>query len=338
MNINNVFLVWTKYQARVENLAEDIKENLGDCNIVYRENPPTNKIKKMLLYLNYMIKDFKFLLRNKPKNVFIQTPPSYTLLAPILYKKFFNKSVRIICDMHNAMTRNPWLERMGTKKLLSMSDVILVHNEIVYKSITNNSLFSEEIIKKIIVLEDKTPIFNKKANKKINETPIVFFPASFNSDEPINEVFKSAKLLPDFNFILTGNINKLKKNFNLNEKDIPNNITITGWITNEEYTETLLNCDILLGLTLFNDIQMSVSNEGLGGEKVMVLSDTEALRFIYKDGAKYTNNDAESISSSIKEAYADRVSLARKIKDVKGIKKERYIQQINNLFYLLKNM
>lgn len=315
--MDNIFLVWTKYQSRVESLIKDIAQNLGDSKIIYRDNPPANSIKKIILYMIYFFKDLVFIIKSKPKSVFVQNPPSYSLFAPILYKLIINKKVKVISDLHNAMTREPWLNRIGTKFLLSHCDLLIVHNEIVYRGIRERNLFSYINPDKIIVLEDKTPLIKeveRKVTSSADKRPIVFFPASFNMDEPIVEVIDSAKLVPEFRIIMTGNYKKLYSNFNLSEKDLPENVEVTGWIETKDYLDLLKNCDILLGLTIFDDIQMSVSNEGLGAEKVMVLSDMEALRLIYQDGAVYTENSAKSIAKNLGVAFKKEMNLRRKLK------------------------
>ncbi|MEK4653922.1 MULTISPECIES: glycosyltransferase [Niallia] len=332
--MDNIFLVWTKYQARVESLIKDITHNLGDSKIIYRDNPPANSIKKIILYMIYFFKDLVFIIKNKPKSVFVQNPPSYSLFAPVLYKLIINKRVKVISDLHNAMTREPWLNRIGTKFLLSQCDLIIVHNEIVHQGIREKNLFNYINSNKIIVLEDKTPLITeveRKVTSSPDKRPIVFFPASFNKDEPISEVIDSAKLVPEFRIIMTGNYKKLYSNFNLSAKDLPENVEITGWIETKDYLDLVKNCDILLGLTIFDDIQMSVSNEGLGAEKVMVLSDMEALRLIYQDGAIYTENSANAIAMNLRIAFEKRKELQKKIKEVKLIKEERYIKQLNNV-------
>lgn len=332
--MKNVFIVWTKYQARVENLLVDLKKNLGDFEIIYRNNPPAKPIKKFFFYLRYMIKDYKKIKQELPKIIFVQAPPSYALIVPLLVKKF-NKKVKVVCDLHNAMTRNPWLSRLGTQKLLSYCDIIVVHNKVVYDNVINNKLFKKVDHNKIIVLEDKTPYFQKNTTyidkHGINSKPLIFFPASFNMDEPILDVIKCAKNLPHFQFIMTGNQKKLKRNFNVLPEDLPENVVITGWIENDEYIKLLFECDILLGLTIYNDIQMSVSNEGLGAEKVMVLSDTKALREIYKNGALYTKNDWKSIMKALEYAYNSRLDLKENIKKVKRLKEVRYGEQFSSL-------
>ncbi|MGE7877218.1 glycosyltransferase [Peribacillus muralis] len=333
--MENIFLVWTKYQARVETLSEEFKRKLGDTLIVYRPNPAAHKVKKIFYYLKYFINDLQLLVEKKPKRIFVQTPPSHSLLAPIIYKKIINKEALIICDLHNAMTREPWLKRLGTQRLLSDCDLIICHNEVVYSNILNNKLFKIFNYNNLVILEDKTPKlkknFHQDNHKKQTNEPVVFFPASFNNDEPINEVIKAAELLPNYKIIMTGNSSKLKRNFNIEIENLPSNVLITGWITTEEYKRTLNECDILLGLTIFNDIQMSVSNEGLGAEKVMVLSETETLRLIYKDGAQYCENNASSIAENIQIAYKNSDELKRKVSSVKIIKEDRFENQIRIL-------
>lgn len=330
--MTNIFIVWTKYQARVETLKEVLNENLGKTEVVYRENPPAKPFRKILLYLEYFFKDLKYLISNKPERIFIQTPPSYALLAPIVYKIMFKNTTKIVCDMHNAMTRRPWISRAGTKFLIKKCDLIIVHNEIVYENILEQDLFNYYNKEKILILEDKTPKFaTNSINQRDSDRPLVFFPASFNNDEPIEEVINAAKLIPEFDLVMTGNYKKLKENFNITQESLPSNIKITGWIPTEDYNKLLLECDILLGLTIFDDIQMSVSNEGLGAKKVMVLSDKKALRQIYSDGALYTENKANAIAENLKNAFHQSNNLILKINKVSEKKESRYDSQLNEV-------
>ncbi|MBO0589175.1 hypothetical protein [Sporosarcina sp. E16_8] len=332
---NSLFIVWTKYQSRAESLAIDFDEKLNGVEIVYRENPPANKIKKVFMYLKYFYLDFKQIKAGSYKSVFVQTPPSYALAAPLFVRRFFKKDLKVISDCHNALTREPWLSTMGNQKMLEKCDSILLHNEVVFEKVINEKTFPTVDQKRILILEDKTP-FTFKIERKAEfldvKKPYVFFPASFNHDEPILEVIKAAELLAEVHFVMTGNPKKLEKNFNIAESDIPSNMTLSGWLTIEEYKYILQEADVLIGLTLFDDIQMSVSNEGLGAEKAMVLSNKKALKNIYLDGAFYTENEAKDISKTITLALENKEVLEMKIKKVKEIKEKRYEKQLELVF------
>ncbi|WP_332237874.1 hypothetical protein [Sporolactobacillus sp. KGMB 08714] len=324
--MKNVFIVWTKYQARVEGIVSDLRKEIGDFQIVYRDNPSAGILKKILNYLRLFVKDYRLLTRNSYDNCFVQVPPTYSLLAPLLYRRFSKRKFKIIADCHNAITRKPWLKSIGIKRLLGSADLLIFHNEIIYAR-------TKEIVPYIadckkLVLEDKTPHFvNIKKEKIFVKKPFVFFPTSFNLDEPIKEVIKAAQRLPEFSFVLTGSHAKMKKNFNLSKKDLPSNVIITGWLEDNLYLNYLEQADVLLGLTIYDDIQMSVSNEGLGAHKKMVLSDKVALKKIYQDGVLYTKNDEISISNTIRRAYNSQF-LYQEINKARRMKDKRYNKQL----------
>ncbi|PAD14863.1 hypothetical protein [Shouchella clausii] len=337
--MKNVFLVWTKYQARVESISPDLSKRLGEFEIVYRDNSTINKIKKLLNYVQFFFKDLNVLLKNKPRYIIVQTPPSFALIAPSIYKKImFKKKVWLISDTHNAMTRDPWASRLGTHFLMKQCDGVCVHNNTVYEAIKDNELFKNSTL---LVVEDKT--LDLRGNRKSTENNVesegidVFFPASFNKDEPILEVIQCARENTEIKITMTGNERKLLTNFGVKMEELPENIKVTGWITNDIYMQKLQQCDILLGLTIFEDIQMSVSNEGLGAQKVMVLSDKKALKEIYKDAAIYTEHDATSLINSIRKAYKEQTNLKLKISKVKKEKQERYNGQLCNFVEKLQN-
>lgn len=330
----NLFIVWTRYQSRSENLTLDLSQKLKKTKIVYRDNKPSSPLKKIFLYIKYVIQDFSLLLKENPEFVVLQAPPTYIALAPLIYKFFINKKLIIIMDMHNAMFRSKWLNTFGTKKIIQNINLGIVHNDVVFENINAQNLYNNVIEDKFITLEDKTvklEVSYKKSIKEVDQRKMVFFPASFNDDEPINEVINVALDNPKVDFVLTGNVQKLKKNHNIQLEDIPVNMIITGWITNEEYNQYLVNCDILLGLTIHDDIQMSVSNEGLGANKAMLLSNTKTLKMIYKDCAIYVNNNTESISEGLIKAINLKEQLEQNSQKVFLNKQERYLGQINNL-------
>lgn len=332
--MKNVFIVWTNYQARVEGIISDLNKKLGPFKVIYRKNPPKKRVIKLINYLSYIIKDFFTILGGSYTCVFVQVPPSYALVAPLIVKKFCNKKIKIVADCHNAMMRSLWLNRFGSKFLLKNVDHLILHNEIIYEE--GLKILSFIPREKVLLLEDKTLNYKNPGKIQNLSHPAVFVPLSFNLDEPVNEVFKAAAMMPSIHFILTGNPAKLRKNFSVNLDLLPNNIILTGWLSKSDYNFNLINCDVVLGLTIFDDVQMSVSNEALGAENVMVLSDKSALRKIYKNAAIYTSNNSKSISKAILNALQKKEEIKKNIIDVKRLKMKRYQCQINNITKKIK--
>lgn len=327
----DVFIVWTKYQSRVEALVKEYDKKNKKIKIIYRENSSTkSKVKKIMMYASYFLKDIQDLNTHKPSNIFIQLPPTVSLLAPYVYK-IFNKSTKIIGDGHNSLFRKPWSNRTGTKTLINKLDVLIVHNKAVYENIQLE--FSKKL--KIVILEDNSIAVDKEkisTNLSLeNNLSTVFFPASFNLDEPIIEFIEAVKLNKNVEFFMTGNKEKLSRNFGIDHKEVPDNLTLTGWLSNKEYEQLLINCDILVGLTIYDDIQMSVSNEGLSYNKAMVLSKKNTLLNIYKNAAIFTENDAISISKSINEALNAKQKLIENSKLILEEKNKRFKDQFEYL-------
>lgn len=337
----NVFIVWTKYQARVEGITEDISKQLGETIIVYRENPRKKYfLSKIFLYLIYMLKDFLMLIRTKPKYIFVQVPPQYALIAPLIYKFISSRNIIVIADLHNSALRSPWENRLFSRQLVQHTDVQLVHNLTIFKELSSNINYENQ---NLIILEDKTNFKTSNWDSRIdmdfsnkNNAVTVFFPASFNLDEPILEVIEAAKMQPTYNFIFTGNIDKLYNNFGITEAELPENVEVTGWVSNSDYDLLMKNCDVLLGLTIFDDIQMSVSNEGLANRKVMVLSDTETLKYLYGNGAVYVKNESISIIDGIHFAINNKKELLENLVESKKRKMERYNFQLQEMLKAVK--
>lgn len=327
----DVFIVWTKYQSRVESLVNEYNKKSKEIKIIYRDNPPTkSKVKKIMMYISYFIKDIQALNTYKPSNIFIQLPPTVSLLATYIYK-ILNKNSKIIGDGHNSLFRKPWINRIGTKILINNLDVLMVHNKAVYEN--TKLLFNNKL--KLIILEDNSiPVRQNQTesnNKIFTKKTKVFFPASFNLDEPIIEFLEAVKDNSNIQFFMTGNKEKLSRNFGINYKEVPDNLTLTGWLSNEDYKQLLIDCDLLVGLTIYDDIQMSVSNEGLSYNKAMLLSKKNTLINIYKNAAIFTENDAPSISKGIKEALDNKQQLIQNSKAVLKEKNDRFHNQFEYL-------
>ncbi|MFT8929766.1 MAG: hypothetical protein ABF969_10540 [Sporolactobacillus sp.] len=330
--MKNVFFVWTNYQARVEGLSNDLKARLGSVDIIYRRNPQTSKFKKIFIYIYYIFKDFLYLNKKKPDNFFVQLPPTFALIAPLAYRLFTKRSVNIIADCHNALLRKPWVNQIGTKKLIQYTNICLLHNENIYQQ--SLEFFSFVSKQKLLILEDKTLEFSFNEamnNKSRNNSPCIFFPASFNKDEPVIEFIETANQMKECTFITTGNIEKLQKNFGRLPSSLPNNLQVTGWVSKETYLSYMQRADILLCLTLYDNIQMSASNEGLSFNKVMVVSDTKTLRGLYGNAAIYTSNKGSSIKIAIQKAIEEHNNLLNELKKVKLRKQKRYCEQLDLL-------
>ncbi|PAC34380.1 glycosyltransferase [Caldifermentibacillus hisashii] len=312
----NVYFVWREYQSRVEFMEKDFGFK------TFYLPTPNNKILKLIKYAMNIFTMLTILIKNKPEIIWLQLPPSFLMPIPLLVRGFFKKRAMVIADCHNGLFSKKWFSIPFTKTLLNKCDVILVHNEDIFKHAIRLGVNSE----KLFILEDK-PNLDVTINKDIkihNTEKIVLFPASFNVDEPIEVLLETCKKMENFKFVITG-----KYQNKVDMSRIPKNVTLTGWLPKEEYIKILEKSDILLGLTLYDGIQLSVANEGVSYEKPMVLSSTDTLKKLFYKGVVFTDNNPDSLKSNIIYAYQNSSKLKGEIKKLKIERIKKWNNQAN---------
>ncbi|WP_063254841.1 glycosyltransferase [Neobacillus niacini] len=315
---NSIFIVWRNYQARVDSMQEHF-----NYEVFYIDKSFKSKKLKPFEYLFKGLITLMKLIIKRPTVIWVQLPPTPVMYVLYFYKLFFKNSV-IISDCHNGMFRKPWVSTPFAITLINkLSNVILVHNSEIYNEVIKNFKISSE---KCYVLEDNSIEMSATIENKKNEgKPTVLFPASFNEDEPIDQILKAARSLPDINFVITGNLKRA--NIFHDISNASSNVIFTGWISKEEYNRLLKNSDIVLGLTKFEGIQLSVANEAVGYEKAMVLSDTKILKELFYKGAIYVQNEEDSLISGITEAINCKNQLEKETKELKIERKQKWLEQ-----------
>ncbi|WP_077623339.1 glycosyltransferase [Sediminibacillus massiliensis] len=324
--VKNIFLIWHQSQARVNSMEQDF-----DYKPFYIMSGIKKKKLILIDYLIKLSKTIQILFRHKPHTVWVQIPPSVILFAVYIYKLFYPNTV-VVSDCHNGQFRDPWLNFPFAKKIINKcSNLIIVHNEDIYQQVLSMKILDES---KIFILEDNLPDPDLNNERVILDTDreIVLFPASFKDDEPVQELLNAAKQIPDTDILITGNISgeKLRKH-SLTENDIPSNVKFTGWVSNEEYKDLVVKADLMLGLTLYDYIQLSVAVEGVGYEKAMVLSNTNTLRKLFSKGTIFVDNNANDIAKGIKEGLANKKELEEQMKLFKKEKKDNWKEKARGI-------
>lgn len=165
---------------------------------------------------------------------------------------------------------------------------------------------------------------------------------SYNSDEPIEEILKAAKLLctKDIIIYLTGD-NKGK----LSQHGLPSNVILTGYLPYKKYWQLLWESDLIVDLTTRENCLLCGAYEAVAVEKPMVLSDTTALRGYFTRGVVYTENSGADIALSITKALDVIGFMTQQVRELKGEltllwepKGEALKETLNELCYSVKGI
>lgn len=306
MSKKQIFISWAKFQRRNVSMA-----SYFGFELVFIGSDSTRR-RLLVEYVKKFFATLFTLFRQSPDVVWIQLPPLPALTAAYIYKLFCFRKIVLIGDCHNSMLRRPWSGLPSAIWHLNRCDVVLVHN-------TEQQEVARAlgVIRPVEILEDAPASIQVQASlvPQADSRPKILFPASFSEDEPIAEVFKAARALPEMQFFITGNTQRAVGRHDLSQT--PDNVTLTGFLSISEFDALFSSSDVILGFTKFEGIQLSVCNEAVGVGKPMVLSGTTILKKLFYKGAVFVDSSChESIANGCRQAVDQRAHLASEVKEL----------------------
>lgn len=302
----SLYFAWVSFQRRQLSMEDYFEYKSIFLPLKFTKN----KFSKIFSYIINMLIMIGMLIRERPSIVWLQIPQTF-LIWPVLTFKFFTK-ICVIADCHNAMFRPPWNKVPMGVKLLKYFDVVVVHNESQLQLAKEHGV-PEAIL---VVLEDAPAVIEfiqKPSGIERYKKPWALFPASFADDEPILELIEAASNMPEVSVFITGNLSKAHKVLDIDL--LPDNVHLLGFLPHEEFNWLLRNSNVILALTKFDGIQLSVCNEAVGVQKAMVLSDTTLLRKMFPRGTVFVEPlSALSICEGIRLAIKNELILMEEMK------------------------
>lgn len=291
--------IWITWEKQVRN--KSMSARLGADFFQILDNGS-----RVARYCKCTLKTIKLLYSNRKKTVFVQNPSIVLSFVAVIFKKFFG--IKLIVDAHNSGV-------FPIKKLQFLADFI--NREADYVIVTNEGLADH--IRQIggapVVLPDPLPeievIEDESSQWKALNSPSALLICSWATDEPYCEVILVAAALPEVTFYITGNS---KGRANNCECQIPSNVVLTGFVSENDYHLLLKNADMIIDLTTREDCLVCGAYEAIAVGKPLILSNTEALRNYFGDAAIYVDNNSASIGygiRSILKSYSEILDKAK---------------------------
>lgn len=287
-----LYLAWTGFQRRAVSMQEILGFDL-------RHLPPPHDAKwlKPLGYLAQTRDTVRLVLRGGYDTVWVQTPP--TFLVHLLLALRARRPFRLIADCHHGALLPPWSRLPGAISLLNRCDVVLMHNT---ESVETAADMGVDRARMVVLEDPPPPDFHAESagSAAVPAEPYVLVPCSFQYDEPIPVLMETARAMPDLRFLISGNVRRAEaEGFTRN---VPANVTFTGFMPLKDYDAVLAGATVVLGLTTAEGVQLSVANEALGAGRALVLSDTRVLRGMFGDAALLSANTATDLADTLRTA------------------------------------
>ena len=267
-------------------------------------------LKKYLKYITGPIKTIRMLLKERPTLVVCENP-SIVLAFMMVMIKILTK-LPVIVDAHYAGIipldgRSKFLLRI-IKFINRNATAVIVTNP-------NHKAMVELDGGKGLILQDMVPDINTSVRTDLGSRSILMI-CSFADDEPYEQVFEAAKLIPyDVTIYVTGNYKKK----NVDPASVPVNVKLTGFVSEERFIELLNSVDIIMAFTDRDDCLMCGCYEAVATATPMIISDSQALRDYFWMGAVYTTHEPGIIAWSIKHLYQHYDTFQTQIEELRPV-------------------
>lgn len=289
-----IFISWERHQ-RTRTLCKKLDIPLFEVVV---------KAGRAKRYLSSMVQTFNVIKSNKPKVLWVQNPSIILTTFCTIIRPFFR--YKLIVDAHNeAIT--PYIHDNAFMRLCARLLIRAADNTVV-----TNSALADKVSKlsgRPLVIPDFLPNREpRRTSLDIGSPPYtVTFICTYAPDEPYLEVFKAVGELPELvNLYVTGKIPEYIK-----QMDLPENIKLLGFLSEDDYWEQLYRSHIIIDLTTMPDCLVCGAYEALAIEKPMILSRNSASVQYFRS-AITCNNSLEQIKDSILlcvKGYSDTQSL-----------------------------
>lgn len=309
LNRDRIFISWSPENTRSATLATRFQARIFHLHAL--------GFKRVLLApLKYLIlgtRTLKILLRERPKIIFALNPPYFSGLVVWLGTALIGGE--FILDSHTGA----FLEKKWT--WLSPLHRFLVRRAKV-SIVTNERLgdIVEQWGGRYFVFGDVPTEFDAQRLENLPR-PFVTVVNTFSYDEPIEEVLEAARLLPEVNFSVTGD---LKHCLPAVRKNAPPNLRFTGFVPQQDYIDHLFSSDVAVVLTTENYTMQRGAYEAVSLGVPVVTSDWPLLRDTFSGGARFCDNGASGIASAITETLENHSMSKKAVAELKQARRENW--------------
>lgn len=329
--MKSVFIVWYSYSQRAKTLAAEI-----GGQVIYQYEAGLKRL--WLTPLRYLIQGWKtwqFLERERPEIVLVQTPPIFAAMTVALWCRLRGKTrnsergARYVIDAHTAtFHHHNWRWALPLVRFLTQRAVVtLVTDEEALDMLRDWNAKGLFLIDGLPNLYPPSGLIGSDGANRVAVISV------FSDDEPIEEVFDAARLLPEVTFYLTGNPERAPSQL-LAQK--PDNVVLTGFIRDGTYSALLKNVHGLVVLTKQPNDLSCAAYEGLAMAKPIVSSNGQEMQRFFTRGVIFVNNTPESISDGIKQMLHEQATLTTEVIAMRSVLEAKRQPKLEEFISLLQ--
>jgi glycosyltransferase involved in cell wall biosynthesis len=334
--MTSVFIIW----GRELNHSRSLAAGFGAHPIqVYYKRLFGVRVPAAVQYILQTLVTIFWLLRYRPKIVYVQNPPIFAPLVCYGYCRLFRAKLAI--DTHTAaFLDSKWIRFHFLFKWLGKRvDLNTCHN------FKNLEILKSWGVEPSFVMQLTNPTYDMAAvEQELSDQKLaqavaaaklpVLMVNRFASDDDYLNVFEAAKLLPEATFFVTGD----PREYGLKLGELPNNVHLTGYLPHPEFLKLMYRSNVVLSLTMRPDTILWSVREAMALGRIPVISDTEVLRHYYGEVGLFAKYDPADLAAKIRQAasYGSTSEYQAKVKTFLEQDKARWADDIARVHKIMQ--
>jgi glycosyltransferase involved in cell wall biosynthesis len=304
------YISWAPHCSRSDYTARELG---GVSHMVYWASLGSRPGTVWLKYLGQALRTWWILLREHPQAVFVMSPPVFAGL--VVYPYCVVRRIPFVIDAHTGAFQNPrwrhffrlqyWLCRRAATTIVSNVDLA--------------ALLAAKGADATILPDVPVEYPSSDVSFKRNGF-LVAVVCSFDRDEPIDVLIDAARALPDVQFLMTGDPEKLASRVTT----LPDNLTLTGFLENAAFGQLLRDADVVMALTTGKQTMLRSAYEAIYQGTPVIVSNSPVLAKEFPNGAILVENAAQPIIDAIRQMQVQPTLYRAQAAELRQLKRERW--------------
>ena len=270
-------------------------------------------------YPRQLLRTYRRLLRDRPRVVFVQSPPSLAVWAIAVYAALCG--ARFVVDAHSdafqrdRWTRPRWLNRLVARRAAA--------------TLVTDPYWAEMLRgwgAEAVVVPDVPTEFAVGATPPDRTDQGAFTVAFVNTwadDEPLEAVLAAARRLPEVTFMVTGRTTGRESTMH----GAPPNVQWVGYLPDPAYYALLGRASGVMCLTTRDHTMQRGACEALSLGRPIITSDWPLLRSYFTQGTLHVDNTADGIRHAIMTLVQQHDRLVREVEALRDLRRAEWKQR-----------
>lgn len=311
------FIAWAEDSGR----AHEVARALGGEARAYYQLRIVSKPLVPLRYLFNAINTCGYLLSRRPRAVIVTNPPIFPGLIASLYCTVMRAP--LLLDSHPSA--------FGDTKMAKQAAGL--HTWLARRAVTTMVTVPElaEIVTawggRADIVHEAPPAHRAAPARELLGRPRIVYIGRFAGDEPTAEVIDAARLVPEADVLITGDVRKCPAKL---LKSAPGNVIFTGFLEGDHYDRTLEQADVILVLTRLPLAVNRGAYEAVYFERPLIISDLPAMTPLFPYAISVPN-DSTGIARGIQSAIRCHPDLVSACSPARDLQEQRWREQLDRL-------